>query len=52
MLLAALLLGAAVLAGCDQREVNNPFVGPSGASNEQPFGQVPQAPAPADPHRG
>jgi hypothetical protein len=52
LLLLAVLLGCSALIGCDQRQENNPFIGPSGAANESPFGQAATAPAPTDPHRG
>jgi hypothetical protein len=45
--LAAILAVAGCCCGCEaQRERANPFVGPSGAAEEMPFGKLPSAVTP------
>jgi hypothetical protein len=51
--LAAILAVAGCCCGCEaQRERSNPFVGPSGAANETPFGQLPAPAVPESPRPG
>jgi hypothetical protein len=49
-LIAVAIIAAGALGGCTQRETNNPFIGPNGAANEQPWGAL--APSPDAAHRG
>ena len=44
-IMAVLALGAVGLGGCDQREPQNPFIGPSGAAGEMPFGVLDAKPS-------
>lgn len=48
LLLIALLIVLGAATGCgQQREENNPFIGPSGQANEMPWGASIPTPAPA-----